>query len=570
MSAQTDALARPVTRQAAPRARDAATALVTAVLALAIGLRLWNFAGGRSIWLDEATMVLNLLELRWSALLDQLHFDAIAPIGWLALEKLIYAAWPDIDYALRLTSLVFGVGAVVMFWRLSRNIVSPPAALLALALFGFATNLIRYSAMVKPYILDAFFAVAILWAAWPLLSSDEERARRTVEFGAIGLAGVLLSFGGLTAVASSGLVVFAAAAARRDWRWAAGLAAVGLAWAGLLAAIYLFGFAQHADTLDSQVGGYWAGSFAPLPTSLEALSWYPHAGIHTIRYLHSGATTLHPDHVYNAASGLAVLVVLLSLTGAAELARSRPWLLALLVGPFVIALALSAAQIYPLFTRFQLALAAPLFLLTAHGLSVVAKAASQRLPVMAGGAALLVGGPMAVTAAQALESPPWAWEEVKPNLQRLADAHAPDDQVLVTPWAERALISYADELGLTGLRYRPTFHYLGREPRCALNDLAALPASGRVWLLTYHEHVSERAGLDLMLEGLRARGEVEHVGAQKDSNLYRVEVTRAVEPVVENAPVCSTPREDAPFVDAAAARRGMTPIMGDAERDAPR
>lgn len=528
--------------------------LLLAVFAVAIALRLWNFAGGRSLFHDEVMVGLNIVHLPLTALFGELHFDQMAPVGWLVLEKLGFAVWPDLDYGLRFLSLVGGIATVLIFWRLARSTLEFPQAVLALALFALASNLIRYSAMVKPYIFDAMFSAAILAVAVRLVTEAHRRGERTLVLGLLGIACIPLAFGGVFVLASTGLVLFTLAVTQRNWRWTAELMGVGLAWATLLAAVFLFSYGGHSATVGN-MGQYWAdaGAFAPVPTTREALAWYPHQGLRLLIFYHH--SSLSPRL-------MAAVLGAVALLGAIGLVRRQGWMqgwiLALLLGPVLIALAASMARVYPLENRLQLALAVPLFILAAHGVGMIAAMIAYRRLVLAALAVALLAGPLAFTASRAGQTPPWAWEESKPNLDRLAQSRSPQDVVLVSDVAEVAVLVYAGQASLSGMAYR-VIPDVRQEPRCILRVAAALPAEGRVWLLTFHTTPADAAAQALMFDTLKARAEITVIGDERGSKLYRIDL----KPGDGNAPIaptgCDEPRSDLEFRHSIARSQDVIP-----------
>jgi hypothetical protein len=533
--------------------------LIILVLTTAAIFRLWVFAAGRTAWHDEILVALNLIHLPFAALFGPLHFDQMAPAGWLALEKLAYVLWPNIDYSLRMVSLVGGIAAVFLCWRLSRDLLRLPEAVLATALFGFSTTLIRYSAMIKPYILDALFSVAILIIAAQLITSEDRRRQKTIRLALLGAACVTLTFSSLFVLASSGLVLFAVALARRDWQWAAGLAGVGLAWAAMFIALYLSTYAGQAATVYNMVNVYWTDAFAPIPTTVQAVLWYPHK---MFRVLGSfGENYPHPKW-------MALVLAAAALAGVIRLARRSIWLLALLVSPFAISLAASAARAYPFENRLQLSLAAPFFILVAHGVGLIGTTTRYQRFTVACVAAALIASSLVRTIRDARETPPWAWEEVKPNLSRLAQMREQQDVILVSPNAELALLLYARQYGFSGLRYRAMAN-VHLEPRCLLRDLASLPAGSHAWLLTAHDHSTEEVAIPLLLAEVSARGEISLVGDEKRSQLYRIAL-RPGTPAWPAAPnSCGAPRSNLQFRYHVARVEGLTPVTAAGLKEAP-
>ena len=115
------------------------------------------------------------------------------------------------------------------------------------------------------------------------------------------------------------------------------LSLIGATWLGLFAGLYFGFYARQTTTIDMI---YWSSAFAPLPPrTLGELTWYPRSIANVLGWLLSFPGTL--------ISGLALLA------GGFAIARSRPWLFAVLAGPIVSAVAVSAARAYPFETRLN-------------------------------------------------------------------------------------------------------------------------------------------------------------------------------------------------------------------------
>jgi catechol 2,3-dioxygenase-like lactoylglutathione lyase family enzyme len=165
------------------------------------------------------------------------------------------------------------------------------------------------------------------------------------------------------------------------------------------------------------------------------------------------------------------------------------------------------------------------------------------------------------TAREAVKNPPWAFEEVEPNLEILAAERKAGDIVIATPDAEKALLLYADKFGLRGLEYRRAA-YPGAQRSCAGRSVRNLPASGRVWVLFYHDHPLHRAGERFLLDRLADRGHVLTAGEEPGSKLLRVDLSRSL-PEPELPSACFRPPGSIDFRQAAAARRGLHPLSAE-------
>jgi hypothetical protein len=442
------------------------------------------------------------------------------------IQRLAFLAWPDLNHGLRLVSILGGIGALLAHWQLSRAALSSSETVISVGLLSASTELIRYSSMVNPSILDALFSTLILAVAISLFSSHEKRIIKTAALAVVGVLCTLFSFGGLIVLASTGLVLFSFSLIIGDRRWSAELALTGLVWIASMSLLYALVFKEQSTTVGNMVDLYWGGSFAPAPTSAHALAWYYRTPARVFGFLLAGLP--------------AALTLTAMALGAVTLAWRRIWIAALLVSPMLVAILISSASAYPFDTRFQLALAPPAILLLSAAIGWIAHWTPR--PTLA---FICVGAPLlalpALAAGQdALKAPPWAHEEIEPNLNRLAQAASDRDLILATPAAERPLLLYAKKAGLFGLHYAVTADHRG-DARCSGRGLSRLPSTGRAWLITYHEDRLRPATLSLLVE-LARRGKITGIASEPGSRLYRVDLVRSV-PEDHLPGLCYQPRK---------------------------
>jgi hypothetical protein len=353
---------------------------VGALILVGILLRLWHFAGGRSLWLDEVMVALNIVHLTPVELMGPLVFDQLAPVGWLLVEKACLLLWSEFDYSLRLPSLIGGIAALYLFYRFLDYGMDAWETVAGVAMLAVFPVFIEYSSMVKPYIFDVLFASALLISSLALLREDGRWGRLTLLYGAIGVACIPFAFGGTLAMAGTGPILFAAAILRKDYVWAVALAAVGIVWGLLFGAIYGLVYAENAETISNMTGLYWTEDFAPVPTSLR-------------------------DFLMSSSSGQLVAVVWIY--GMIRIAAREPWLAALLIGPVVATLFASMAGQYAFNTRFLLGLAPTLLAGVACGAVGVVMTFPHRGFAALAMVVLLGLSPLKQTATAAVKTPPF-------------------------------------------------------------------------------------------------------------------------------------------------------------------
>src|SRR5512137_1962180 len=117
-------------------------------------LRLRQYLTGRSLWVDEAMLALNIVNRNFAELFKPLDYDQGAPLGFLLVEKLFNLLLGRSEYGLRLFPLLVGILSIWLFYRLLKRVTTGAGMIAALALFVFNPRLIYYSSEVKQYIVD--------------------------------------------------------------------------------------------------------------------------------------------------------------------------------------------------------------------------------------------------------------------------------------------------------------------------------------------------------------------------------------------------------------------------------
>ncbi|MDK1118006.1 MAG: glycosyltransferase family 39 protein [Anaerolineae bacterium] len=147
---------------------------VAVLLFLGIILRLRQYLTGRSLWLDEAMLALNIVNRDFVDLFQPLDYDQGAPIGFLLIEKILNVLFGDHEFVFRLFPLVTGIAALIIFYLLLRHVTSGLSLLVGLTLFAFGPELIYYSSEVKQYIVDVLVTVGLLYLTSRLLEGKAQ------------------------------------------------------------------------------------------------------------------------------------------------------------------------------------------------------------------------------------------------------------------------------------------------------------------------------------------------------------------------------------------------------------
>lgn len=433
------------------------------LLAAGLLLRLRAYFSGRSLWLDEAMLALNLLQRDFWGLWQPLDYQQGAPLGFLLLQKVIITLAGDGELGLRLLPCLAGCAALIIGARWLKTFLAAPGWLLALTLLASSPTLVYYSAENKQYMLDAALALTVLWLA------AANRQRFLAFFGALALWFSHPLIFSLAAVGLTGLIF-----ERARWRvWLA----TGALWLSSFGLFYLFslrGLTQNEFLL-----GYWQDSFSPWPPTLIWLT-------ERLNGLLGSFTA--------AGLGLQIPLWLSALTLAAGwlwLAGRQPQTAARLGGMFAFTLVAASLGKYPLAGRMALFLLPPLAALLGAGLNFFHLAAQRltgRLPAALG--TLALSGWLLFTPVQASYQrllTPFMRENLHPALSSLRQALQPGDGLYIYPAASPAFLYYAPRYGFApGSFFAPIYPQAQSNLPQILKDLRSFSGAPRLWLLFAH------------------------------------------------------------------------------------
>jgi hypothetical protein len=399
-------------------------------------LRIAQYLLNRSLWVDEASLALNILHRSYSGLIKPLDYYQGAPFGFLVLEKLAVQSFGPSEYALRLLPLISGVLSLFLFYEVARKSIIPTAVPVATTLFAICASLIYYSSEVKQYSTDV--AVALLIYSVVLAEAPASwSTARLVALGCIGAAAIWMSHPAVLVLAGIAVTTVLVLLAGKQRSNLARFSIVVVVWLASLAVSYfvcLRELAHNRTLLD-----YWKANFMPLPPrSVSDLKWF----VDSFFDFFSQTCSLE----------LVGLAALTFITGTAYIySQSRIKLLFLLV-PALLTLLASGLHRYPFGGRLTLFLVPPALLLIAVGAERIMSVTRHRAPVI--GYCLMVllfldpsqyvlhhfSKPHALTPRPGIMLP----EEIKPAMAYVQAQQQPQDVVYLCGEDEAHPHSFAD------------------------------------------------------------------------------------------------------------------------------
>ena len=444
-------------------------AVALAIVALGIVLRVWQYASNQTLWMDEIALSRNILALPLSDLLFRpLYFDQIAPRGFLLVEKVVTQLFGPSELSLRLFPLLVSLVGLLLFWRLAERLLDGLAVPFAMLAFAIGIPLVKYTAEVKQYGLDATVAVGMLLLALDL-RERESTTRRLWLYGLVGFAIVWFSQTAVLVLAGIGLAQAIEWLVSRDRRvFRALLITVPIWAAGCLLAV-VAGLRSMTPATKTFMDEFWRDGFLPLPLQASvAASWFWNRWVQ----IFSDPWLLR----YRWAPFFGVL----ALIGLIAIWRTRRPRALLLIGPLLIALVAAVAQQYPLRGRVGLYLIPILLLAVAAGVEQLRRMASLRSEAL--GAAVLALCLFPPVEAVVKSPPPYVMENYRPVFAYLREHRQPGDSVWVLWSFHSAAIFYGPRYGLERNDWRRGACDRN-DARPFLRDLDRYRGVKRVWIL---------------------------------------------------------------------------------------
>ena len=472
------------------------------VLAVGVAARIRQWAGGRSLWLDEVLIADNLVSRGFVDLVRRpLSHSQAAPVLWLELERASVELFGAGERSLRLVPLLSGVAVLGLTLLLARAVLPRVLTPIPVGLVALQPALIYYSNEVKQYSTDVLVVLVVVLLAL--------RIRPRTPYGprlrALAVAGVVvvwLSHVAVLVLAGVSVVLVLRAGSRRR---AVRTALLLSPWLVSLALSYVT--VLRPLTRNQPLADYWGYTFPRSGSDVPA--WFAR------RWYDLAATPLHMS--------VRLVGLVLLACGLVRLLTSRPRAGSLVWAAVPMALLAAGLSAYPFAGRLALWLVP---------LAAVTVAAALPVSLRRGGGAWLLAGTAAMTVvfapsvrqAVALTHTVQEVEELRPLLQQFARARRPGDLAYVEVATREAFEYYARSTGVTR---DGVILFVPRVAR-ACDDIPALNAgrfaSERVWVIGSHRLVDvARLGTreDLLARIRTVSREVEHLHATRaDAYLF--------------------------------------------------
>ena len=446
---------------------------LTTLVVAGIGVRLLYFVPDTSLWGDEALLVTELQGRGLGDLIRPLGRTQQAPVLFLLAEKLLLSRVGLEEHWLRLPAFLGSIAALVLFAWLAHRVLPQVAALLATALFAVCPMLIRYSAEVKPYGVDAAVTSVLLCLTVPAIQSDWSR-RWLVVLGVAGSAVIWLSYPAPFVLAGIGIAAIADRVRAKRFDQALACVAVATVWLVSFGAMYWLMAADVAA--NPRLQAFWEPAFARLP---------PHS-IWDVRASVALLMKMIENPMGLAGPGLGVLLIA---CGAWALAvRDWRWTVMALV-PIAAAFLASSQELYPFASRLLLFAMPLLTLLVAAGAAHISTRLGQPW-LTAVMAACLLTAPV-VGARDLLAAPERSG--VRDLLKEITRRAKPGDTVYLNRYSQASFRLYASALDRSDVSVVRGLPDDAGDGRFIFEGLRQLDGHHRVWLLFTETQLETRS-----------------------------------------------------------------------------
>jgi len=433
-------------------------------------LRLYFYLIDRSLWQDEATLALNIVNRSFLELLKPLDYNQGAPIGFLFIQKAVVSTFGISDLTLRLIPLFAGLAAIPFMYYVSKLYLKGLASFISLGLFALSTQLIYYSSELKQYSSDVLMALLLL-LIFPKCLEEREKHHGLIAFGIVVSLAMWISqptlFVSLGIYFTLGLVY----AKRKEKTHLIWLIGIGGLWGINLIVNYLISL-RYLATNNSLIN-YWNGSFAPLPP-WSNFNWYYDALFGILR---------NPAILPATAITIGLLIL-----GIVSFALRKWQLMIVLTAPFLLTLGASALRKYPFSGRLLLFFIPLFLLLLAEGVErvrVVLITVNKPLALIVTGSLVIYFfyNPI-IIASRNILNPPMG-EDIKPVMTYVSKNFLSGDLIYVYHSAEPAFEFYAPQFDFV-----KRSHIVGissrQDPSKYLQDIDNLRGNQRVWFIFSH------------------------------------------------------------------------------------
>lgn len=458
------------------------------IILLGFIIRLRQYLANRSLWIDEASLALNILEKDYVGLLQKLDYVQAAPPLFLLITKFLTELFGNSEYVLRLLPFISGVLSLFLFYKIANEFLNKGEIPIALALLSFTYYNIYYSAEFKQYSLELLFAIIILLFGIKLYKSNYSNYNILLST-IMGSIAVWFSHTSVFILAGVGLALLLKLYISDNLSKGLKIKKIIYLILGYLIWIVSFAFQYFLiirEAAENQFYNFWQGYFFP----------FPPLSIYDIKeYFALLAKFIINPLGFNYALGVVVFFILI---GEYFLWKEKDKIYFYLSNlPVMILIIFSILNIYPFAARLVLFITPIFYLIISIGIyNIFTFFAKQNKELIA---ILLIFITLLYPVAKVTKIliSPISKEEIRPVINYYLDNKKNDDSLYVYYGAERAFKYYTQGENILYISSGGNKHtILGgghrENPNLYLQKLDDLKGNGQIWFIFSHAQKCEK------------------------------------------------------------------------------
>jgi hypothetical protein len=421
-------------------------------------LAIYQFIFNRSVWLDEASLSLCIINLDLPALLRPLPYNQVAPIGFLLIEKVCTYIFGSGEMAMRLFPLISFLCSLPFLYLLTRRITSCKlTAWVVTTLFALNPSIIYFASEIKQYMTDVLVVIVMIYLT---ISINSINKKFWLWYGLYGVMAILLSNISVIVLSVCGIfILYKEVISKKNLRPLSSL----FIWAVFFGGYYLIFIYGHPTK--AYMLKFWHTEFLPA-NPFDSSFW---------KFLANRGVLIYRDLV--GIPGYGFYAMLLSLVGVTYAAFKKPIALLFIIGPIVLHLILSAFHLYPFYTRLILYLLPLVLIAIGMGITAPFRLLSKQVALPN----ILLAVPAIISLYSLSHRYPLQKSEIKKSVAVMDSNIQAGDDVFIYHKALHAYTYYRD-IGLikhnNPLKISSNWKHQRAE---YMNELLEL--KGRVWIL---------------------------------------------------------------------------------------
>jgi 4-amino-4-deoxy-L-arabinose transferase-like glycosyltransferase len=431
-----------------------------------------SFIHNRSLWLDEASIALNIISRTLQGLFAPLDFYQMAPVGFMLLEKCSAILFGDHDWALRIVPFLSYLFSVPLFFLLAKHLLkSVTFALLASAIFANNPIYIYYASEVKQYATETLVSILMVYL---VVSADSQYSvKRMITLALSGSIALWLSYSAVIILFSLGL--FMIYNLRRNPENRLLQTAIPLiTWVISFVIYYLIFIQPHSSRPDQVIMWARLNSFLPAnPFSPEFTAFLSEKA----NWMFSRFPTF--NHYW-------IAVLMVSCLGIIGLIKDK-YILFIIFFSLFVHLVLSALKIYPFHHRLTLYLTPLILILFLAGVKLIFMKTDTIAPYLS---VILLALFSLTLSWKAIRYVPVERSEIKQGMACLNQIVCNDDVILVNSFTGRSFRFYHKNYPAIASNQNTVYAnwnlYTWNQ-----EDSLKIVSAGKLWFLNFSQRIEK-------------------------------------------------------------------------------